>query len=236
MESLDTFKFKMDFKMDSLKFRLGAISQLYSQQNIQLFNKARENLRRSETAMREFQRQAIRLQDQCNTLQTYTLRAAKSKMKTRAQVLDQLSCDEADNGISADQPDWQCPVNTYYKAPRWTATPVVFVKSTRNSDDRVEFYEAPTAPYMERVTILRSKELLVQDKGLKASAIVFLKKLEEDGNLPEGRSIRIVRGDRVLMVNGKKLPDEEFNRYSAYMEGKDVIIISTGKAVQVTIR
>jgi Zn-dependent protease with chaperone function len=181
-----------------------------------------------------------------------SLKDHKVKAKAKGQVFEQQPGDE-ETGIVADQPAWQAPASPFGEQAHWVVLPVSYnpragltsrtpmaatrAKTTTQVDCQNQAvayaeYNKSMAAYKERITLYKTA-----GHTLTLTAVNdFLAKLEEDGVLPEGRSVRIIRNDKTLTINGKPLSKDESAHYQYFMGGKSLIIISTGKTVQVTVR
>ena len=63
----------------------------------------------------------------------------------------------------------------------------------------------------------------------------LVSKLESDGYLAERGTVRIVVENNTLTINGEQQPDGVYSRYKECLDGKALVILSTGKVIQVTV-
>lgn len=172
---------------------------------------------------RERERATVILRDVNRKLATLAL-----TYKFKAKVLDQ-QVDDDETGISADQPGWQSPafpasktftilpVNFAYRTPAKTATPYK-EKTTLYRITADRYYTAPSTKSFVRV--------------LNGNPLV--RKLENDGYLNESCNVRIVVENNTLTINGQTQPESVYDQYKDYLDGKTLVILSSGKVIQIT--
>lgn len=155
------------------------------------------------------------------------LAAGAFNYKIKSKVLDQQADDE-ENGISADQPGWQSPA---YPTRSVIMTPVAYYPQT----PRVKPMPALSAKtYKEKSTFYR----ISADRYAAAPVVTadrsLVRKLESDGYLNESCNVRIVIENNTLTINGQTQPESVYDQYKAYLDGKTLVILSSGKVIQVT--
>jgi Zn-dependent protease with chaperone function len=187
--------------------------------------------------------------------------AFSGKIKPKAKVLDQPCLDES-AGILADQPGWQvpeAPVGAYRAYTTHSAAiPVAYYASPAPQARREA---AAAGAYRERVTLYQNQAStrqlgcpdpvrVVQDrtedeapapkeprhKVAYVTVNGLVNQLEKDGLIGENGTVRIVCDDNSLIVNGEIQPEAIYERYKTTLEGKNFVILATGKVVQVTIK
>jgi Zn-dependent protease with chaperone function len=63
----------------------------------------------------------------------------------------------------------------------------------------------------------------------------LVNRLESDGYLAERGTVRIVVENNTLTINGQQQPDAVYSRYKECLDGKALVILSTGKVIQITV-
>ena len=177
-----------------------------------------------------------------------------TRTKIKAKVLDQLSDDE-EAGISADQPGWQAPAQLATAQARWASLPVSYrIMPDAVKHKEATMYASTTAAYRERITLYKlraaphrtapqdvfiasseGEQPVRKEKSQNPAVTSLVDKLETDGFLNESGNVRIVLDNNALIINGQTQPDVVYTRYRDCLNGKAVVVLATGKVIQVTV-
>ncbi|TDW97041.1 M56 family metallopeptidase [Dinghuibacter silviterrae] len=178
--------------------------------------------------------------------------------RLKAKVLDQQAEDD-DNGISADQPEFQTPAVTNTASSRWKFIPVTYTvsqkhktatayrerytlsyspqasRSRENASASGEAYSEASGPSSASSEDENSTD---QDcsKSIRNTSVDLVHKLETDGFLSGSCNVRIVVENNSLTINGVHQSEGVYARYKDCLDGKAIVILSTGKVIQVTVR
>jgi Zn-dependent protease with chaperone function len=180
------------------------------------------------------------------------------RMKVKAKVLDQAS-DDDDNGISADQPGFQAPAAAYDQATsRLKIIPVLYTSTYLPAK-----HKTATMAYRERYTIYPASRGVQESRGLesdfgaggsvgangpgededqsgarvsRSTSVDLVHKLETDGFLAGSCNVRIILENNSLIINGEHQSDAVYARYKDCLDGRAIVVLSTGKVIQVTVR
>jgi Zn-dependent protease with chaperone function len=140
-------------------------------------------------------------------------------------------------GATVDQPGLPDQVMQRFQTPdvqQWKNIPVSFCivpSANANFKERVVMVR----PMKKASGSRRDIESSAQDMSC-SSVDQLLQELEGDGKVTAAADTRIEKDNNILIINGKVQDQDIYSRYRSYFNGQSVLIVTSGKVVQITIK